>query len=251
MEGSRPPAAPLLGGEEAKKDEARTLPSGPPPQSAQAEPAVESAKTAPVPLRERAEPPHTSRLTPHPQAPAPAPLQERMKAPVHKPLSATPSAAPSASASTPVELMLRLRPSADLPAAPQDVLREQPLAGASSTTTAPQAREPGSARQAAPVPIRDAEKAESAPPMGMAATLTRSKARVEQAKGSGSSVEPEHTPSSLGVIAAQVPAQNFPAFLAELRRLGRLEEPADPLRLANRDPMIQLRIRLIPPSYTR
>lgn len=248
MEASRPPAGPRLGVEESKKDDIRTLPSGPPPQSAQTGPAEDSAKAAPVPLRERAEPPHASRLAPHPQAPAPAPSQERSKTPVIEPLSATPSVTASAAASTPVELVLRLRPPADLPAAPRDVSREQPLAGASSTTTAPHAQEPALTRKAAPAPMRAAEKAESTAPASPATTLARIKELVEQAKGSIVSVEHEQTPSSLQVVAAQVPARNLPAFLKELRRLGQLEEPDVPPKLANRDAMIQLRIRLMPPG---
>lgn len=227
MEASRPPAAPC-----------------PSPLSAQANSVEESAETAPTPLKERAESPHTSRLTPHVQAPAPTPLQERRKAPVHEPLSATLSAA----ASKPVELVLRLTPQSDVQAAPKDVLREQQLAGASSTTTAPQAQEPALARKAAPAAMRAAEKAESATPLSPATTLALIKELVQQAKGSILSGEHNHTPPPLQVVAAQVPAQNFPAFLKELRRLGQLEEPSATPKLTDRDAMIQLRIRLLPPG---
>jgi hypothetical protein len=175
-------------------------------------------------------------------------LQEAARPPVQEPLSAKPQARFSGASPKPVELVLHLTPSTNLQAAPETVLREQPPAGASPTTAAPQAQEQALSRKAAPAPMRAVGKAELAAPASPATTLSRIKELLAQAGGSVLSVDYEKDTQLPQVVTVQLSAQNYPTFSHELRRLGQLEEPAVIPKIANQDALIQLRIRLVPPS---
>jgi hypothetical protein len=221
-----PPAASRLAVEEPKKHEAPPASPGHSSPSAQALLGEEPRKD---------EAPNIS-------------LNETAKPPVQKPLSAKPQARFSHVSPKPVELVLRLTPPADLQALPETASREQAPAGASPTTAAPQAQDRALSRKTAPAPMRAAEKAEQTAPASTAATLSRIRKLLHEVKGSVLSVDYEKDTHMPRVVFAQLPAQSYPTLLNELRRLGQLEEPAVKPKLTNQDALIQLQIRLVPPS---
>ena len=221
----RPPAVSRLAVEEPKKDEA--LPVSPGHSSLSAE-----AVSVEKPRKDKA--PQVS-------------LKEAAKPPVQEPLSAKPQARFSDPSPKPVELVLRLKPPADLQAASEALLREQPPAGASSATATPQTQDQTQSRKAAPAPMRAAGKAEQTAPTSPATTLSRIKQLLEEAKGSVLSVDYETGTQLPLVVAAQLPARSYPTFLNKLRRLGQLEESAVKPKIPNQDALLQLQIRLIPP----
>ena len=130
VEVPRPPAASRLAVEEPKKDEAPPVSPGPTSPSAQAVLVEEPGKD---------KAPHVS-------------LKEAAQPRVQEPLSAKPQARFSDPSPKPVELVLRLKPPADLQAASETVLREQPPAGASPPTAAPQAQDQAFSRESRPCP---------------------------------------------------------------------------------------------------
>jgi hypothetical protein len=225
MEVPRPHAAPLLAVEELKKDEAPPiLPVHPSPPA--------QALSVEEPRKDKA-----PRVSP----------QEAAKPPVQETLSAKPQARFSGPSPKPVELLLRLNPPADLQAASETVLREQPPAGASPPIAAPQAQDQALSRKAAPDRMRTAGKAEQTAPESPATILSRIKKLLEEARGSVLSVDYEQDSQMPRMVTAQLPARSYPTFLNELRRLGQLEEPAVKPKITNQDALFQLQILLLPP----
>ncbi|MGV8074536.1 MAG: zf-HC2 domain-containing protein [Syntrophobacteraceae bacterium] len=173
--------------------------------------------------------------------------QEAAKTPAEGHLSTKPPERYSDVSQKPVELVLRLAPSADQPTPQEKVMREQAPEGASFSAAAPQTRDKALAGKAAPAPMSAERKAEQTTQPNPATTLSRIKDLAERAGGSILSVDYEKETQLPQVVSAQLPAAKYPSFLNELRSLGRLEEPDVGGDYRNKDALIRLRIQLVPP----